>query len=374
MMRVLVIGLGAVGYEVVKWLVKFTDARITVSLEEQPRDEYIKIDDSRTLLRSSSKFGLGAHWHGVQDITYLKNNNLNVDKRFEIANGEPANYEFVPWFIERPRKFASIDFIREIKEIIPLDSGVKVRTIDDGEKTFDFLFVCHGAVPRSDVLVASGLANEHNYISDHLIISDHKVVPKERFDLSYNQLGVIRKYSILDTQIGKIKKTLRPIYFRRKPITFVEKNIYSDKKILKKMIQLGDLNLILQASNLRFGFPDFVGRATQFYQLPGEDILFRENNKIYYDSKKIEVIRECVSDNLSIESFDISSGIHFSNSLSWVDEDYISNFESCDKRRIFLFTPQYKFMRTPHHFTQFMIQRAKVILGEVFSEYSNHSQ
>lgn len=361
-MNILLVGSGVIGSSVLHEILSISaDHNIVVCYDNSGRKDNVSVNGNQSIYRSSNFGGLGEFWHGVADMSYL------ADLGYLPKESLPSNsrWEMVPWRVSRPHKKKNVVYRCDLAHLDVFSDFVRASFDDRSFVDFDIVFICHGVLPYSDVLVKSGLANSSTSVSDHLVFTTNRLSRKKRFDLVYTGKGVLRPYDLIETSVGQVKCTQRPV-FGFNHIDPSSKMIYSSVNSYLSVLKHLSLRSAFQASNLRFGFPDFVGIGQDFYQIAVDDLFINDSGLLRLNQNSYFKVRDELCNFFELDDIDFMSGIHHWNSYSSIDSLYISNRTTDMSKRIFLLTSQFDFPSLPFHFTQFLVEESKTLVRDLF--------
>lgn len=311
--------------------------------------------------------GFSNYWHKVFDLKGIKNK--FVSKNLEILNKYlNQQYEFIPYlrFDVLNNFFYKKNLKTQAVEIISSDHlNTVIRFSDNSIEKFDYVFVCHGALPPNDLLINSGLAKLSGFVSDHLIGETRPVKIKSPLKIKrVGYKGFLRPYKIVEINKIKAKHIIRP-HFGKNNKGLSNSIIYagSDVKAAIKLLKHNSLNLILNASSTRYGFPLKSKFQKSFFQVPALNMyeycksgIFPIQNQYLDLSRKLE--------ELEING-PLKSSIHYYNTYSLIDKS-IANRVFDNKKTLILVSPQFNYIPGVHHFTADLLSTSENIVAELF--------
>lgn len=361
-MKILLVGSGVIGSAVLKEILSISkDHDILVCFENSGKKDKLSVDGNESIYRNCNFGGLGEFWHGVTDLSYL----VDVGYAPEKILPDNSRWELVPWWVDRPQKKGAVAYRSDLARLAVSFDFVSACFDDGTQIDFDLVFVCHGVLPYNDVLVQSGLAKVSTNVADHLVFTSGRLSSKARFDLIYTSQGILRPYDLIKTPVGMVKRTQRPVFgFNR--IDPSSKLIYSSTNPYKSFLKYFSIRNSLQAMNLRFGFPDFVGVGQDFYQIAVDDLFINDSGSLILNDSTFYRYKDVLCNFFEVDNIDFMSGIHHWNSYSWIDSTCISNRTADVSKRIFLLSSQYDFPSLPFHFTQFLVEESKGLVRDLF--------
>jgi hypothetical protein len=367
-LRVLIIGSGPVGSHAYLYAVsRLKEASIFISSPLSGEKFTTKLFSGSHLIYKDTFGGLQPNWHqvidcGIQDANFQS---MAYDFLNEYI-GE--NFEFIPYLKHKQKILPkSVNLLPKSKFISDINDTIKVKFIDGSIGEFDYVLVCHGALPVDDVLVDSKLAKLSGFVSDHLIMRSRDTFhfseverPKQ---IRIGMRGFIRSYDKVKVGPFTVKQTLRQHYGKGKE-NISNSVIYAENKydIIFNMMKNMDFTKLLNAFSLRYGFPNTSNHYYKFYQMAVNDIYYRnENNILSINTNKTSLVEDLKSRLKCSES--IFSGIHYFNTYSSISGDM--NNRGTGISNLALMTPQYKYEPSCHHFTADLMRRTEYFIDKI---------
>ena len=371
-MKVLIIGSGVVGLHLLDFIKK-SNFKMHVHLSNTNNNVLFQMNlfGSYHPIYRDATGGFTNYWHKVFDLKGINNKFLSKNLLF-LNNYLNQQYEFIPYF--KQKIFNNIlnkkYFKPQATEVISTDnSSTTIRFSDKSIEKYDFVFICHGALPPNDILVDSGLAKLSGFISDHLIGETKPIKIKKTLNIQRIGLqGFIRPYKILNINNLKVKQTIRP-HFGKNSDGLKNSIIYSgsDSKALIKLLKSNSLNLILNACSTRYGFPLKSVNYKSFVQVNATNIYkFSENKIAPIKSKYEEKTRKL--EELNING-NFKSAIHYYNTYSFLEESVANRIFDRNKTLI-LISPQFNYAPSIHHFTADLLSLSENIIHKLLEKKS----
>jgi len=367
-LRILIIGSGPVGSHAYLYAVsRLKEASIFISSPLSGAKFTTKLFSGSHLIYKDTFGGLQPNWHQVIDcgIQDSKFRSIAYDFLNEYIG---QNVEFIPYFKHKQKiKPKSVNLLPKSKFIRDINDTIKVEFIDGSIGEFDYVLVCHGALPVDDVLVNSKFAEPSGFVSDHLIMRSRDTFhfseverPKQT---RIGMRGFIRSYDKVKVGPFTVKQTLRQHYGKGKE-NISSSVIYAENKyyIIFSMVKNMDFTKFLNAFSLRYGFPNTSNYYYKFYQMAVGDIYYRnDNNILSINTNKISLVEDLKSKLKCSES--IFSGIHYFNTYSYLSND-VNNLGT-GISNLALMTPQYEYEPSCHHFTADLMRRTEYFIDKI---------
>lgn len=348
-------------------LSQLKEASIFISSPISGKNFRTKLFSGSHLIYRDSFGGLQPNWHQVIDCGVQDGHFKSMAYDF-LNQYTGQNYEFIP-YLKRKQKIVSksVNFLPKSKYITDINDTVKVEFIDGSTGEFDFVLVCHGALPVDDVLVNSKIAKPSGFVSDHLIMQSknffHFSEVEKPMQKRIGLRGFIRSYD--KVQVGPVtaKETLRQHYGKAKA-NISNSVIYAENKynVMFNMLKNMDFSKLLNAFSLRYGFPNTSSYYYKFYQISVGDIYLRDRNNVLSVNNEKTSLVENFRKRLKC-SRDIFSGIHYFNTYSYISDD-VNNLGT-GVSNLALMTPQYDYDPSCHHFTADLMRRTEYFVEKI---------
>ena len=370
-MNVLVVGSGVVGLHIVNGL-RQCDRSIQVDISHTDRNVLYQNElfGSKHPTYRDAPGGLDSYWHQVCDLNGISNFFLGSEFGF-LNEFIGQNVEFIPYLKTKyykkiPRK---IGVKPQTLEIVSTDAfGTRVRFSDGSVQHYDFVLVCHGALPPNDILVHSGLVTLSGTASDHLIGEARPVARTDNLAVrKIGHHGFLRPYETLNFN-GQIVKHTKRAHFGENNSSFKDGLIYSGSSMKSAIMLAGSCssNSVLNAMYTRYGFPSKSKYQKSFYQTQAIDIYkYSQNNLQVIKEKHKKISKNLAS--LSI-SGNLKSGIHYHNTYLKI-ENPIENRAFNLGKSLILITPQFQYTPGASHFTADLLSIAENIVSKILRNY-----
>ncbi len=369
--KILIIGDGVVGSSLIYSI--NNNIKYELYLSKFKKGKFIKsnIFDHDIPISSKKSGGLSNLWHSVIDLNIFdsKFQNNTPLKDFLIGTNIKVNTsrEFVPFLPIRPKKLLKN---KKYKELIPVRSfkivndSVHVKFIDETEKSFNKIFICHGALPEIDCLINSGFAKKNEFVSDHIVAQLCNIRPSYKNNIKYSIKGHSRNYKYYNFNGTHMKLTLRPT-FNSNPekISHLDKGIYNDNffRILINIFKKFNITIIKQSLYLRFGINFKSKKWASFIQFNCPDVYKVSNNTFTVNKRNLSKVIKIIEDNgFKINKKSLMSGIHFYNTYSYLSSEVSVN-EYSKSKLVTLISPGYKYNANARHFTYELMMVAEKI-------------
>lgn len=348
-------------------LSRLKEASIYLSSPTSGKDFSAKLFTGNHLIYRDSFGGLHPNWHQVIDCGFQDGHFKSSAYDF-LNEYTGRHYEFIPYYKRKQKKVSkSVNFLPKSKYIIDINDTVKVEFIDGSTGEFDFVLVCHGALPVDDVLVNSKIAKPSKFISDHLIMQSRdifhfsEVDPPEQKRIGLQ--GFVRSYNKVQVGPFVAKQTLRQHYGTEKA-NISNSVIYAENKynVIYNILKNLEFSKLLNALSLRYGFPNKPSYYYKFYQLSVADIYHRNDDNILTVNGEKNALVEDLRAKLQC-SKNIFSGIHYFNTYSYIS-DAVNNLGTGFSNLV-LMTPQYDYDPSCHHFTADLMRRAEYFVEKI---------
>ncbi len=352
-MKILIVGSGVVGLHLLNFLKRYNfKMQVHISNTNNNKLFQMNLFGSYHPIYRDAIGGFSNYWHKVFDLKGINNKFLSNNLLF-LNNYLNKQYEFIPYF--KMKILNNIlnrkNFKPQATDVVSSDnSSTTIRFSDKSIENYDYVFICHGALPPSDILVNSGLAKLSGFISDHLIGETKPMKSDKKLKIQRIGLhGFLRPYKILKINNLKVKQTIRP-HFGKNSDGLNNSIIYSgsDFKALVKLLKSNSLNLILNACSTRYGFPLKSLYYKSFVQINAANIYK------YYENKIFPIEKRYKENTKKLEDFKINgnlkSAIHYHNTYSFIEKSIANRIFDRNKTLI-LISPQFNYAPSIHHFT-----------------------
>jgi len=349
-----VVGAGPIGSHLINFAKEqLSFAELYVSSPMVGETYKSKLFDGSHIIYKDSFGGLRDDWHKVVDCGILKGK-FHSEKFNFLNKYFGQSLEFVPYNKRTSSsKKNRLNLLPSAIKITDINLGVHVLFSDGQQIEFDYVFICHGALPEVDLLVNSGLATNSPTISDHILLQSNTITdnmpkdPDQQFRIGTK--GFFRRYEHIFVNDYKIKKTSRR-HFGSSSDVISTGLIYAESRLdfMKQFFDKINFSKLLNATSLRYGVPRYSDASYDFYQFSLDDIYIRrKNNVLKVNKDNVNVIHE-IRSTLCDDGL-VFSGIHYHNTYEYLSPE-ISN-RGNEKSRIILITPQMDYSPSCHHFT-----------------------
>jgi hypothetical protein len=363
-MKILIIGSGVVGSHLLDFFHNFQN-KIEIDMLHSNNNHLYEnsLFGSYHPIYRDAPGGFQNFWHRVFDLNGIKKK--FIGKKFNFLNEYLGqNYEFIPYFKNEFKIKIPSQVSRKlhVNKIISSDKfGTKLEFSNKTIKFYNYVIICHGAIPKHDILVESKLANTSGFVSDHLI---GETVPVNRINnlntKNISIYGFLRQYEKFKLNGLTVKHTIRS-HFGDNKSSLSGSIIYSKSKLdlIKKILGTGSFNIILNAFSTRYGFPTRSEYQKSFYQVHASNIYKLDNMKL----TPIEARYKKLKDNLKKLNINgnLKSAIHYHNTYKNLDPT-VSNRVFNKNKSIILISPQYDYNPGAHHFTADLLSTAENII------------
>ena len=347
------------------------DATIYISSPLEGKTYNARLFNGSHLIYKDSFGGLKRNWHNVVDCGIQTG--VFHSKIYNFLNPYVGkNFEFVP-FIKRKNiiKKNRFDILPKARKILDIGDTIKVQFYDGSSRVFDYVFICHGALPIDDILVNSGLATCSNFVSDHLLLQSNEIFKSsdiyETRQIRLGLNGFVRSYKKFKVGDLMVKETIRR-HFGASPETVSASAIYAEnnKELLKQLIKISSFSSIFNATALRYGFPQTSEHCYKFYQVAINDLYKNTyNNELSVNSDKLRLI-ECIRHELNCKNT-FYSGIHYHNTYSSLENE-VNNLGHGNSKLVLL-SPQKDYYPSCHHFTADLMRRSEDFILKIKRDF-----
>lgn len=371
-MRILIVGAGVVGSHLAYYANRYLGSLdVAISTAHDGQEKRADLFSGSHPVYNDNVSGLENYWHQVVDLAAIKCKFLSP--RYSFLNeflGERA--EFVPF-----RKVKVYKQIRKTIEVFPkihtinsIGNDVAVCFVGGQIEKFDTVIITHGALPQEDVLVNSGLAKLSGTCDDHIVFRGEKIKKSENGKphkikrISMN--GILRSYDVIQYGDLSIKKSTR-LHFGGRHHSIEQGLIYSGKtkvSMITSILKRASLNMIKNATSLRYGYPRSSHYYYNFYQVPAKEIMKYEGNSVSVNHEKAKELTS-IAQSLDYDG-SLFSGIHFHNTYSYLSSE-VANREY-NGSKVILISPQFKYEPGCHHFTADLMATSEKIIRDL-SQY-----
>ena len=373
-MRILIIGSGPVGGHALLFAsTQLKAAQIQLSSPLGGVSYHSNLFSGTHLIYRDAFSGLQPHWHQVIDCGVQDGPFLSAKYKF-LNDFVGKHYEFIP-YIKRKNINSTLkpQCLPKVKFITRVGSTVSIQFDDNKKREFDYVLICHGALPVNDVLVNSDLAKLTDFVSDHIILRSSNLVPTQNNDnaklIRIGLMGFLRSYDKLKVGSYEVKKTIR-CHFGNKKAHIGSSVIYAQnkRKMIWQLLKNFHFSRFINAMSLRYGFPEKSERGYEFYQVAINDIYERSfGNVLTVNKEKLSEIA-LIQSELNCDQ-QIFSGIHYHNTYATIDNS-VSKLGECNSR-LMLLTPQYDYHPTCHHFTADLMRQAEKCIMNIKEQNNN---